>query len=213
MVNRKLAVRPQVIIFDCDGVLFDSRRANQIFYNHLLEHFGKGPLTEDDLNYVHMHTVGDSVAYLFKDEATRESADGYRKTLDSAPFLSKMEMEPGLIDFLLFIRPWSKTAICTNRTTTIGPLLKMYSLNDYFDLVVSALDVRQPKPHPESIYKILSFFKAKPEDCWYIGDSEVDALTAGKAGVPLVAFKNPALTADLHISGFPELKVYLNGKG
>jgi HAD superfamily hydrolase (TIGR01509 family) len=213
MLNRKWAGRPQVVIFDCDGVLFDSRRANQIFYNHLLEHFEKDPLSENDLNYVHMHTVEESVAHLFKDETTRKSADRYRQTLDYTPFLSQMEMEPGLVELLEFIRPWAKTAVCTNRTTTIIPVLKMFSLDGYFDLVVSALDVQRPKPDPEAVQKILSFFKVRPSDCLYIGDSEVDALTAEKAGVPLVAYKNRALTADLHVNGFPELKALLNGKG
>jgi phosphoglycolate phosphatase len=199
----------QVIIFDCDGVLFNSRGSNQFFYNHLLTHFGKGSLSEEDLSYVHMHTVTESVDYLFKDESTRVLANTYRQTLDYTPFLQQMDMEPGLIDFLDFIRPWVKTAICTNRTTTIGPVLKMFQLDSHFDLVVSALDVQRPKPDTESIYKILTFFKVKPENCLYIGDSEVDALTAGSAGVPLVAYKNANLSADLHVRGFLELQNYL----
>jgi len=27
------------VIFDCDGVMFDSRQANINFYNHILSHF------------------------------------------------------------------------------------------------------------------------------------------------------------------------------
>jgi HAD superfamily hydrolase (TIGR01509 family) len=156
-----------------------------------------------------MHTAGESVDYLFKDEPTRNLVYRYHQTLDYTPFLQQMEMEPGLIEFLAFIRPQIKTAICTNRTTTIRPVLRIFSLDSYFDLVVSALDVRQPKPHPESVYKILSFFEVNPENCLYIGDSEVDARTAESAGVPLVAYKNPALPADLHVRGFSELKTYL----
>jgi phosphoglycolate phosphatase len=201
----------QVIIFDCDGVLFDSRRSNQTFYNHLLRNFGKASLTEGDLTYVHMHTVTESIDYLFEDDITRDLANTYRLSLDFTPFLHQMEMEPGLIDFLAFIRPKVKTAICTNRTTTINQVLKMFALDSYFDLVVSALDVARPKPDPESIYKILTFFKIKPEGCLYIGDSEVDVQTASRAGVPLVAYKNVDLAADLHVRGFLELEQVLRG--
>ena len=35
----------QAIIYDCDGVLVDSSLANQAFYNHILEHFRRAPLT------------------------------------------------------------------------------------------------------------------------------------------------------------------------
>ena len=31
----------RVVIFDCDGVMFDSKRANEAYYNHILAHFGK----------------------------------------------------------------------------------------------------------------------------------------------------------------------------
>ncbi|MBI5602191.1 MAG: HAD family hydrolase [Deltaproteobacteria bacterium] len=195
----------QVIIFDCDGVLFDSRKSNQFFYNQLLTHFGKPPLTEAALHYVHMHTVTESVEFLFRDGSLRDQVDLYRQNLDYTSFFRMMEMEPGLLDFLAFIRPWAKTAISTNRTTTIGPVLTLFSLDPWFDLVVSALDVDRPKPDPESIYKIMSYFKVGPEECLFIGDSEVDAQTALSAGVPLVAYKNEELTAALHVGGFSEL--------
>jgi phosphoglycolate phosphatase len=34
----------RVIIFDCDGVMFDSRQANINFYNHLLARFDQPPM-------------------------------------------------------------------------------------------------------------------------------------------------------------------------
>ena len=116
-----------------------------------------------------------------------------------------------MIDFLDFIRPWARTAISTNRTNTIDEVLKTFGLDSYFDLVVSALDVERPKPDPESVFKIMSHFDAKPECCLYIGDSEIDAQTALRSGVPFVAYKNANLTADLTIHGFSELKEYLKG--
>ncbi len=198
--------QPEVIIFDCDGVLFDSRKANQSFYNHLLEHFGKPLMTEADLSYVHMHTAGESIAYLFGDNYLRDAVLAYSQTVAYTPFIEQMEMEPGLIDFLKTIRPRIKTAISTNRSTTIGQVLKTFALDCYFDLVISSLDVSRPKPDPESVLKILDYFRVSPEQCLYIGDSEVDVQTAGGAGVPFVAFRNASLAADLHVQGFSELK-------
>jgi phosphoglycolate phosphatase len=199
---------PDVIIFDCDGVLFDSRKANQFFYNHLLEHFGNPSLTETDLVFVHMHTAGESISYLFGEDHIRDAVLAYNRTLDYFPFIRLMEMEPGLIDFLDFIRLVVKTAVSTNRSTTIGQVLKTFSLEPYFDLVISSLDVSQPKPDPESVFKILNYFQMTPEQCWYIGDSEIDAQTAGRAGVLFVAYKNSSLPADFHVQGFSELKDY-----
>jgi phosphoglycolate phosphatase-like HAD superfamily hydrolase len=201
-------IRPNVIIFDCDGVLFDSRKANQSFYNHLLTQFGKPSLSETDLSYVHIHTAGESIHYLFRDDHTRDAVLDYNRTLDYSPFIHLMEMETGLIEFLDYIRPVARTAISTNRSTTIGQILKTFALEPYFDLVVSSLDVSQPKPDPESVFKILDYFKVTPDQCWYIGDSEIDAQTAGRAGVFFVAYKNLSLPGDFHVQGFSELKDY-----
>jgi phosphoglycolate phosphatase len=208
MLENRLAL-VKVIIFDCDGVLFDSRRANQFFYNHLLNHFGKAKMTEKDLDYVHMHTVHEAIDYLFEQDSDREKVQDYRQILDYTPFLQRMEMEPGLIPFLEFIRPWAQTAIATSRTNTIGPVLNVFKLTGYFDMVVSALDVSRPKPDPESIFKIMDRFKISPEKCLFIGDSEVDSQTAYNAGVPLVAYKNDELSAYLHVESFDELAVHL----
>jgi phosphoglycolate phosphatase len=177
----------------------------------LLEQFGKPYMAESDLDYVHMHTAGESISYLFRDDHLREAVLRYCQALDYSPFIQSMEIEPGLIDFLETIRPAIKTAVSTNRSTTIGQVLKSFALESYFDLVISSLDVTRPKPDPESVLKILDFFQVGPEQCLYIGDSEVDVQTAGGAGVPFAAYKNTALPANLHIQAFSELKRSLAG--
>ena len=37
--------RFRAVILDCDGVMFDSREANRAYYNAVLSHFGRPPLT------------------------------------------------------------------------------------------------------------------------------------------------------------------------
>jgi HAD superfamily hydrolase (TIGR01549 family) len=189
--------------------LFSSREANRAFYDRLLERFAKPPLSEEALDYVHMHTVFEAVDYLFPDPAARQAAHDFRQELDPEPFIRLMKAEPGICEFLSFLRPAVKTAIATNRTTTIGQVLALHGLAESFDLVISALDVSQPKPHPESLQKILDHFRLSPREAVYIGDSIVDAEAARRAGVPLIAYKNPLLEADLHVDSFPALQEWL----
>ncbi|MEW6184468.1 MAG: HAD family hydrolase [Thermodesulfobacteriota bacterium] len=208
-----LSTKPEVVIFDCDGVLFDSRRANEAFYNHLLNYFGKPPMAKIDLDYVHMHTAGESITYLFGDNHLRDAVLSYTKDLDYTPFMVLMEMEPGLRELLRTIRPKIKTAVSTNRSTTIRQVLTTFGLDDCFDLVVSSLDVTRPKPDPESVHKIIDFFEVDPLKTLFIGDSEVDAQTARNAGVPFMAYKNPSLEADFYINAFSQLEESLGEKG
>jgi HAD superfamily hydrolase (TIGR01509 family) len=111
---------------------------------------------------------------------------------------------PHLRDFLTFLRPRFFTALATNRTTTTHAVLHYHGLYTHFDLVVSALDVARPKPHPESFWRILEHFRLKPEEAIYIGDSRVDEEFAANAGVPLVAFCNPDLKAAYHLESFDQ---------
>ena len=57
----------KVVAFDCDGVLFDTEQSNRAYYNAVLKHLGFPGLTGEQFAYVHMHTVDESLAYLFKD--------------------------------------------------------------------------------------------------------------------------------------------------
>ncbi len=53
-------------------------------------------------------------------------------------------------------------------------IMERFNLDPYFEMVVTALDVKHPKPHPESVEKILAALKYDRKKTLYIGDSGVD---------------------------------------
>jgi len=195
----------EAVIFDCDGVLVDSRAANAAFYNQILAHFNKELLTEAQLTYVHSRTVYESLAYLFQGDARLPEAERFWRTTDYGPINEMLTLQPGLIECLKELHGRFKTAIATNRTTTMSGLLRKFGLERYFDLVVTSLDVRNPKPHPEALEKILSFFGVNSREACYIGDSAVDEETARRAGVLFIAYRNEDLGAEHHLSDFAAL--------
>ncbi len=199
----------KVVIFDCDGVMFDSKMANEAYYNHILTQFGRPRMNSEQCDYVHMNTAEQSVAYLFMNDAKLEDALSYRRRINYLPFIPLMKMEPYLKAFLEYLHPVYKTAISTNRSDTMGRVLTDHGLEGYFDLVVSCLDVKHPKPDPESLIKILHHFRLSPKEAIYIGDSEIDESAATGAGIPLVAYKNPGLRATYHVAHFKEIEDFL----
>lgn len=205
------AVRAEikVVAFDCDGVMFNSEKANHAYYNQILNHFDLPEMTARQFAYAHMHTVDESLAYLFSDPDALAAAQQYRRGMKYVQFIKYMEIEPHLKTMLTRLRPKYKTAIATNRTDTMPYVLAEHDLGPMFDLVVSALDVTHPKPHPEQLFKIMAFFDILPENILYIGDSEVDADAAAAAGVPMVAFNNRSLAADFHIDNLQQLQAIL----
>jgi phosphoglycolate phosphatase len=197
--------KPSLIIYDCDGVLIDSRRSNEAFYNQILNHFGLPPLTPEQLDHVHSSTAQEAVDFLFLNTPYLPQAQDYQRHVDNAPFLSLIEPEPHIREVLSQLRPAYRTAIATNRGKSLAPLLQALGLDALFDLTVSCYDVTRPKPHPECLLKILHHFRIRPDEALYIGDSEVDQIVAQEAGVPLAAYKNPRLKARHHLQDHREL--------
>ena len=195
----------KAVIFDCDGVMFDTSEANRSFYNSVLAQFGQPLLTDDQFAYVHAHTVDDSIAHLFKTPEAVSKAQAYRKAMSYLPFIADMLIEPDLVPLLTRLRPQCRTAIATNRTDTMNRVMEQFSLTDLFDMVVCAQDVQNPKPAPDPLLKILKAFRLRPEQALFIGDSTVDQDTAAAAGVPFAAYDNPSLTADYHVSRLAEI--------
>jgi phosphoglycolate phosphatase len=196
----------KLVIFDCDGVMFDSKQANREYYNHLLARFGHPPMSDSELEYVHMHHVADSIRHIFRrypDDLA--AADRYRCSLDYQPFIKHMTIEPDLRDFLELLPPGCDAAISTNRTTTMATILRLFDLERYFGMVVTAADVMQPKPHPEALHRILAHYRCTAEQAIYIGDSQVDRDHTANAGMRLIAFKNPLLAAEFHVRSFLEI--------
>lgn len=185
--------------------MFDSRQANIHFYNHLLSRFGLPPMDEDKIDYVHMHTADGSIRYIFEGTPYIEEALAYRWEMDYTPFIRDMIMEPGLKEVLQTLKPAFGLAVATNRSNTIDKVLESNGLDPYFDIVVSSLDVKNPKPHPESLFKILRFFSIHPQQALYVGDSAVDWETARAASVPFAAYRNRALEADFHVDRMPDI--------
>ncbi|MFZ5766582.1 MAG: HAD family hydrolase [Thermodesulfobacteriota bacterium] len=196
----------KLVIFDCDGVMFDSKNANRMYYDHILAALGHPPMDEEELEYVHVHNVLDSVRHILRRYPEDiERAERYRADLDYHPFLQYMRMEPDLIDFLEFLVPRCDRAISTNRTTTMRNILDIFGLAPYFGKVVTAFDVARPKPHADALVTILDHFGRQVEEAIYIGDSIVDQQHAGSVGMRLIAFKNPNLDADYHVNSFMEI--------
>jgi HAD superfamily hydrolase (TIGR01509 family) len=201
----------KAVVFDCDGVMFDTVKANTAYYDHILRHFGKREMTPEQFAYTHMHTVDQALAYLFDDADQLAQAREFRQQMSYLPFLHFMEIEPGLKKLLRHLKPCYHTAVATNRTDTMNRVLRRHGLEEAFDLVVTALDVANPKPHPDQLNKILDHFALTPDQMVFIGDSELDAAAARAAGVAFVAYANRRLVADFHIDRLRQLEDILNG--
>lgn len=213
MGSRKSKQQIKCVIYDCDGVLFDSLQANRRLYNHICVSMGRKPLTEEELGYCHTHTVFEAIHSLFQNNEAEEkrALEFLTHNVDLKQFVEYLVMEPHLLETLAILRQKKIiTAISTNRTTSMKHVMERFELRPYFDMVVTALDVEYPKPHGESVERIVSTFNLNKKEVLFVGDSDVDKQTAEASGVSFVAYKTKHLSEDAFIDDHLALLSFLS---
>jgi len=195
------------VIYDCDGVLFDSFEANTKLYNDLCASVGRIPLREEEMQYVHSHTVYEAIRFIFgKENDLEKKALESMKQVDLRNYIVYLKVEPHLFQILEKLKEKEiLRVINTNRTTSMPHIMERFNLRPYFEMVVTALDVKNPKPHPESIEKIIAALQLKKEEAVFVGDSDVDKQTAESSGVTFIAYKNREIANDLFIEDHLDL--------
>ncbi len=193
------------VVFDCDGVLIDSRDSNIRYYNFVKEKLGLPLMNEDEIEYVHTHTVYESIKYIVPEDRLEEALEVV-KNIPYNEILKLIKLENGVMEFLELLKKLNiKCAVNTNRTTTMDAIMDKFGLKGYFFPVVTANIIKHPKPHPESIRFILNTWGFKPEEVVYIGDSKVDEETAKNGNIDFWSYKNFDLNANLYIPDYRTL--------
>jgi phosphoglycolate phosphatase-like HAD superfamily hydrolase len=193
------------LVFDCDGVLLDSRRANIAFYNYIRAGVDLPFLTVEQEDYVHMSTFDQALDYIIPQNLRQALPELLRRIENDLDYYSLLSLEDGLLPLLNWLRANDiHMALCTNRIGPLESMLGKFNLTGYFTPIQTASN-SIPKPHPDGLLQILKAWSADPFEVAFLGDSAVDENAARSADVQFWSFKNDELHADLHIPDFASL--------
>ncbi|MCR5689129.1 MAG: HAD family hydrolase, partial [Clostridiales bacterium] len=78
------------------------------------------------------------------------------------------------------------TAVVTNKDDAAARALSAKFFGDLFGFVSGALPGQPLKPAPDAVLRAMRYFGASAGECIYIGDSDVDVMTAKNAGLASV---------------------------
>lgn len=150
------------LIFDCDGVMVDSRDVNIGYYNLLLREVGKPPITPEQAGYVQMSTAKEALEYIFSPEELKLLPAIAERYPYRDVALPQLELEPGLADMLHWLRERGvRLGIHTNRGSGMWDLLARFNLGEMFDPVMTA-EIVPSKPDPAGVHRILETWKFVP---------------------------------------------------
>lgn len=178
------------IVFDLDGTLIDSAPDIREIANSLLRERGLADITLDETRSFIGHGAPVFVEKMrhardIDDSAQAPLLDAFVARYDAAVALTSPY--PGVVNALEQLIPVHRLGICTNKPyRPCVAVLDHLGLNRFFRTVWGgdSLDRRKPDPAPlHAAFDALGYGKRL-----YVGDSEVDAETAERAGVPFFLF-------------------------
>lgn len=193
------------VVFDCDGVMIDSREANRAFYNGVLAVLGLPAMGPEEESYAFMATAMEALRRMVPVERHGEIMDAVDRVDYGRTVLPLIRLMPGFVPFIEALHAKGcRLAIDTNRTDVgIERVLDFFSLPPYFEPVISASCAR-PKPSPEGPELILRAWGARPGQALFVGDSENDREAARGAGLVFAGFGGH-VGGDLTAPDFPAL--------
>ena len=180
----------KIVIFDLDGTLLDTLRDLAISTNYALEFFGYQKRTTEEIRQF----VGNGIEKLIERASPADiSVDERKRILDcfkshyathcenhTAPYDGIIELLDQLIEKNLPI------AVVSNKIdSAVQSLCQKYFGNRFIFTVGEREGIRR-KPHPDSVLEVLNKANISPSDAVYVGDSEVDIITAQNAGTDMI---------------------------
>jgi phosphoglycolate phosphatase len=199
------ALPPRAVIFDLDGVIFDSAESNIAFYDHILTALGRPAVARQSFEIIHSEPLDRSLRFLLdQDEAEYQRAMAYCRSLDPSLFVPTLSLHEGVHDTLRDLASaGARLAVATNRTVTCRLALSHFGLLEMFEQVLTPMEAGRPKPDPTMMHMTLERLGLEPDEVVYVGDTGVDQGMCQAAQVRLIAFRNQQLQAAwAHASDF-----------
>lgn len=213
----------ELMLFDLDGTLIDSRADLARSVNLMLADLGRPPLTEETI----ASFVGDGVPTLTRRSLIATSPDReppdaelHRRAIDRmlAHYETQMLvgtcLYPHVKETLTHFKDKRKAIVTSKETRFVAPLLEQLNIAEDFACIIGGDSVKARKPDPEPVLEAVRRLGGTVEQAVMIGDSENDILAGRNANMLTCGISIGFRTAeqlrdyapDILIDSFDKLK-------
>lgn len=181
----------KALIFDMDGLLFDSERVVQRAWNEAGQKLGYGNVGEHIYNTLGMNAKG-RAAYFKQTFGEEFDVERFRELEHEIFFAIRrnegIPVKPGAKELIFYAKQRGyKLAVATSSGREYaGQLFKEAGMYDYFDGFVCGDMVTRSKPDPEIYEKACALLGVKPEDCVAFEDAPAGVRSATEAGIDTI---------------------------
>lgn len=183
------------IIFDIDGILVDVSKSYREAIRKTASYFLKREVTVDEVskikNRIGMNNDWDATYSLINDPTIPYKTVKsyfqllYLGTKKKKGFIEKEILLVPKTKLILLKQKYKKLGIATGRPKfEANYVIKKNKLQEIFNCVVAMEDVKNGKPSPDMILKVIK--KLELKNTVYIGDSPSDVIASDKAGISCI---------------------------
>lgn len=183
----------KIVIFDLDGTLLNTLDDLSDSTNYALSKFGYPTRTIEEVRQF----VGNGVAKLIeraipdgKNNSNFEKCLSIFKENYAQNMYNKTAPYNGIIEMLSNLKSKGiKIAVVSNKfDLAVKELCKKY-FEGFIDFAAGENEAQgiKKKPAPDTVISVLTEFNFAPEDAIYVGDSDVDIMTAKNSKMPCIS--------------------------
>ena len=178
------------VIFDLDGTLLHT--LDDLYYstNYALEQYNFPTRTYEEVRTF----VGNGVKVLIEKAVPSGKQDYVEEVLEvfkkhyKAHSMDHIYIYKGIIELISELKKLNiKIAVVTNKFHAAAEMIVEKYFKDDFLVTLGESKELNKKPHPDMCNKVLSILNSKCENTLYVGDSEVDILTATNANLKCIS--------------------------
>lgn len=175
------------VIFDLDGTLLDTLTDLTLSVNYALRLNNMPERTIDEIKSF----IGNGVPTLVKRSVPASTVqEQLEKCIDdmrayyTIHSMDNTKPYDGICNLLEKLKNEGiKTAVVTNKLESVAQDLCKEIFGDVFTCVVGDNGIDQRKPAPDNVFRALRSIDADASEAYYVGDSDVDMITAKNAKI------------------------------
>ncbi|PNX53343.1 MAG: hypothetical protein BV458_04955 [Thermoplasmata archaeon M9B2D] len=193
-----MKLAPSAILFDMDGVLVDSLDSWWKALNSALKRFKHKEITREEFITTYWgHDLKDNLKRL---QLNPEVASFCNVTYGN--HIDYIRIYPDTKETLEQLSSYTKAIITNTPTDCARQILKKFSIEKYFQEIITSDDVTKAKPDPEIVFNACARLSVDAKKVILVGDTESDVKAGRAAGCTVIGLNVPA---DIVIQRLVEL--------
>ncbi len=178
------------VIFDMDGTVLNTLADLSASVNHVLEQFHMPRRTESEYRLFFGSGIRYAIRCAVPEDTSEEQIDRMLpvfKEYYGKHWLDQTKPYAGVTELMRLLKEHGyRMAIVSNKIDPAVKALNERFFSEYASVAIGEKEGIRRKPAPDTVEQALQELGSTKKEAVYIGDSEVDLLTAKNAGIPCI---------------------------